>query len=94
MLIIKNDLSKITNEETVLNHSLSDAQFFDTPIYDKYYDSDEDQAVDMNPESREHLETKHSECQDSKSFYDQPIFDEYLDDDDEHEFFHGFFGTS
>jgi hypothetical protein len=108
------------NEEVVLNHSLSDAQLFDTPIYDKYYDSDddlykkkvvfsssknsdqledmlnlievapnsdEDQAVDMNSESREHLETKNYECQDSKDFYDQPIFYGYLSDDDEHNFF-------
>jgi hypothetical protein len=78
----------LLNEEAVLNHSLSNVQLFDTPIYDKYYDygddlykkqvvfsssknydqledmlnlieaapnSDEDQVVDMNSESREHI---------------------------------------
>ena len=35
---------------------------------------------------REHIETKHYECLESKVFYGQPIFDEYTSDGDEHNF--------
>ena len=48
---------------------------------------DKDQVVDMHPTSREHLETKNYEYQDSIFFYNQPIFDEYSSDDDKQNFF-------
>jgi hypothetical protein len=37
-----NDEPLKENEETVLNHSLQDAQLSDAPIYDEYYDFDND----------------------------------------------------
>jgi hypothetical protein len=37
-----NDESLKENEEIVLNHYLQDAQLFDAPIYDEYYEFDDD----------------------------------------------------